>query len=50
MSEIWSGFFRKTISERRALLNILYPKVHHSNVDYQLKEEIADNMIENCIG
>ena len=44
---LWSGFYKKTIQERQNQLKLVYPHISH---DIELGQDIADNMIENCIG
>lgn len=75
--DLWSGFFRKTLAERRRQIKLVYPdlfprrdgqEVARSGLEDDdsaslvlpededdfpidgLDPEIADNMIENCIG
>ena len=45
MSSIWSGFYKKSLAERQQQLELIYP-IKQSN----LSLDVANNMIENCIG
>jgi hypothetical protein len=51
---IWSGFDRKSIKERQELLRWMMPHVFVDAKDsfpfLGLHEDIANQMIENCIG
>ncbi|XP_049849846.1 uncharacterized protein LOC126320410 [Schistocerca gregaria] len=44
---IWSGFYRKTLQERQDQIELVYPHLGHPQ---SLSPQVADNMIENCIG
>lgn len=47
----WSGFHRKSLSERRAQLAELFPEVSApSSTESDLPSHVADVMIENCVG
>ncbi|KJE88891.1 hydroxymethylglutaryl-CoA reductase [Capsaspora owczarzaki ATCC 30864] len=46
---LWTGFYKKTVDERRDLLALAFPRVPQPAFD-GLDETAADNMVENCIG
>jgi degradative hydroxymethylglutaryl-CoA reductase len=47
----WSGFHRKTLLERRGTLAERFPHVDAPRLDgSDLPQEVADVMIENCVG
>eukprot|EP00127_Corallochytrium_limacisporum_P004521 Clim_evm21s166 gene=Clim_evmTU21s166 len=46
---LWSGFYKKTMTERRAQLRLAFPQLEHDR-DFGLTDHAADNMVENCIG
>jgi degradative hydroxymethylglutaryl-CoA reductase len=45
---IWSGFYKKPLKERLTQLKLEFPSLFPHNLT--LTDDIADNMIENCIG
>ncbi|KAI8910415.1 hydroxymethylglutaryl-CoA reductase [Gorgonomyces haynaldii] len=47
---IWSGFYKKPIKERKTQLKLVYPDLFKAGDPLHLDENIANNMIENCIG
>ena len=44
---VWSGFYKKSIQTRQDQLRLVYPRLPTNTT---LPNNIADNMIENCIG
>lgn len=48
---LWSGFYKKSLAERQAQLQLIYPELFENiSLDAYLDEQTANNMIENCIG
>eukprot|EP01126_Amoeba_proteus_P031893 TRINITY_DN3119_c0_g1_i3.p1 TRINITY_DN3119_c0_g1~~TRINITY_DN3119_c0_g1_i3.p1 ORF type:complete len:370 (+),score=73.34 TRINITY_DN3119_c0_g1_i3:129-1238(+) len=45
--DLWSGFYKKSLTSRQQQINEILPGTQKSE---KLREEVADNMIENCIG
>lgn len=49
--DVWTGFYKKTIAERQLQLTLAFPNLFQdSGRIHGLKEQVADSMIENCIG
>jgi hydroxymethylglutaryl-CoA reductase len=47
----WSGFYKKTLKEKRQQLEFLFPDCFESQEPFQgLELAIANEMVENCIG
>ena len=46
---LWTGFYKKTVEERRDLLALAFPHVAQPAFA-GLDDTAADNMVENCIG
>eukprot|EP01125_Pyxidicula_operculata_P004586 TRINITY_DN1728_c0_g1_i1.p1 TRINITY_DN1728_c0_g1~~TRINITY_DN1728_c0_g1_i1.p1 ORF type:complete len:824 (+),score=163.68 TRINITY_DN1728_c0_g1_i1:965-3436(+) len=44
---VWSGFYKKAIKTRLDQLQLMYPQLKMNTL---LPNNIADNMVENCIG
>jgi hydroxymethylglutaryl-CoA reductase len=45
-SDVWNGFYKKPLQTRLDQLKLLYPDLSMKG----LPSDIADSMIENCIG
>jgi len=46
----WSGYFKKAVAERRALLQSIDPNLNVSVLSAALDEAVANNMVENYVG
>jgi hydroxymethylglutaryl-CoA reductase len=50
-ANIWSGFYKKSIAERKQQLRYSFPKLFVKDDPFSpLEEDTANQMIENCIG
>ena len=46
--KLWSGYFKKTLRERQDQLSLVFP--HLNEAPSGLENNVADVMVENCIG
>jgi degradative hydroxymethylglutaryl-CoA reductase len=47
LTKMWTGFWKKSLKERQKQISLIYPNEKFTE---SLDDDVADKMIENCIG